>query len=36
MGLEGMVSKQADSIYRSGPSKTWLKIKCFAEAELEV
>jgi DNA ligase D-like protein (predicted ligase) len=31
MGLEGIVSKKANSRYRSGRSKTWLKIKCFAE-----
>jgi bifunctional non-homologous end joining protein LigD len=31
MGLEGIVSKQASSRYRSGPAKSWLKIKCFAE-----
>ncbi len=36
MELEGMVSKRADSRYRSGPSKTWLKIKCFTESEFEV
>jgi ATP-dependent DNA ligase len=36
MGLEGMVSKRADSRYRSGPSKSWLKAKCFEEADLEV
>ena len=27
MGLEGIVSKRADSPYRSGPSKTWVKTK---------
>ena len=31
MGLEGIVSKKANSRYRSGRTKTWLKIKCFAE-----
>jgi DNA ligase D-like protein (predicted ligase) len=36
MGLEGMVSKRADSRYRSGSSKSWLKAKCFEEADLEV
>ena len=25
---EGIVSKRADSPYRSGPSKDWLKVKC--------
>jgi bifunctional non-homologous end joining protein LigD len=27
LGLEGIVSKKLDSPYKSGPSKTWLKIK---------
>ena len=27
MGLEGIVSKRRDLAYRSGLSKTWLKIK---------
>ena len=27
LGLEGIVSKKLDSLYRSGPSKAWLKIK---------
>jgi len=27
MGLEGIVSKRADTPYRGGPSKTWLKSK---------
>ncbi|RUT98097.1 DNA ligase [Mesorhizobium sp. USDA-HM6] len=27
-GLSGVISKRADSRYRSGPSKTWLKAKC--------
>ena len=27
MGLEGIVSKRADSPYRAGRSKIWLKIK---------
>ena len=31
MGLEGIVSKKANSRYRSGRTKSWLKIKCFAE-----
>jgi DNA ligase D-like protein (predicted ligase) len=29
--LEGIVSKLASSRYRSGRSKTWLKVKCFTE-----
>jgi ATP-dependent DNA ligase len=27
LGLEGIVSKHRENPYRSGPSKTWLKIK---------
>jgi bifunctional non-homologous end joining protein LigD len=27
LGLEGIVSKRASSVYRSGPSKAWIKIK---------
>jgi bifunctional non-homologous end joining protein LigD len=30
--LEGIVSKHALAPYRSGRSKTWLKIKCFTES----
>jgi len=26
--LEGVVSKRADAAYRSGPSRTWIKVKC--------
>jgi ATP-dependent DNA ligase len=26
-GLEGIVSKRTDAPYRSGPSKTWVKMK---------
>ncbi|MFU0504088.1 ATP-dependent DNA ligase [Pseudaminobacter sp. NGMCC 1.201702] len=36
MGLEGIVSKKASSRYRSGPTKNWLKIKCYEESEYEV
>jgi bifunctional non-homologous end joining protein LigD len=28
MKLEGIVSKRADSQYRSGNSKDWIKVKC--------
>lgn len=35
-GLEGMVSKRADSKYRSGPTTAWLKTKSFAVSELEL
>jgi ATP-dependent DNA ligase len=34
MGLEGIVSKKATSAYRSGPSRLWLKTKCWTESEL--
>jgi bifunctional non-homologous end joining protein LigD len=27
LGLEGIVSKHRERPYRSGPSKTWLKVK---------
>ncbi|CDX12364.1 DNA ligase [Mesorhizobium sp. ORS 3324] len=27
-GLNGVISKRADSRYRSGPSRTWLKSRC--------
>ena len=27
LGLEGIVSKRLTSVYRSGPSKTWIKVK---------
>jgi bifunctional non-homologous end joining protein LigD len=27
MGLEGIVSKRADSLYRAGPSRVWLEVK---------
>lgn len=36
IGLEGIVSKKANSAYRSGRTKAWLKIKCFADAEFVV
>ncbi len=36
MGLEGIVSKRADSLYRSGPSRRWLKIKCWTESEFTI
>src|SRR5205085_9947484 len=28
MGVEGIVAKRRDSIYRSGRTDTWLKLKC--------
>jgi ATP-dependent DNA ligase len=33
LGLEGIVSKRAASRYRSGPSRSWLKIKNMVESE---
>jgi ATP-dependent DNA ligase len=33
LGLEGIVSKRAPSLYRGGPSKNWLKIKNMVEGE---
>jgi DNA ligase D-like protein (predicted ligase) len=36
MGLEGIVSKKRSGRYRSGRASTWVKVKCFAEAEFIV
>lgn len=33
LGLEGIVSKRARSLYRGGPSKNWLKTKNMIESE---
>jgi bifunctional non-homologous end joining protein LigD len=33
LGLEGIISKRAGSRYRSGPSRSWLKIKNMVESE---
>ncbi|RWQ69399.1 MAG: ATP-dependent DNA ligase [Mesorhizobium sp.] len=35
-GLEGIVSKRADSKYRSGPTTNWLKIKSWTVDEFEL
>jgi bifunctional non-homologous end joining protein LigD len=35
-GLEGVVSKRADSTYVSGRTKSWLKTKCHERAELVI
>ncbi|MER8924306.1 ATP-dependent DNA ligase [Mesorhizobium sp. M0859] len=35
-GLEGIVSKRADSKYRSGPTLNWLKTKSFTVDEFEL
>jgi len=34
--LEGIVSKRLDSVYRSGPTSAWRKIKCFEEKVMEI
>ncbi|MBB2206592.1 DNA ligase D [Gluconacetobacter takamatsuzukensis] len=36
LGLEGIVSKQADSPYRSGRGKIWVKAKCSARQEFVI
>jgi bifunctional non-homologous end joining protein LigD len=33
LGLEGIVSKRVQSLYRGGPSRSWLKIKNMVEGE---
>src|SRR6186997_226317 len=35
-GLEGVIAKPADSPYRGGRSRDWLKLKCPAEQELVI
>jgi bifunctional non-homologous end joining protein LigD len=35
-GLEGVMAKRADSPYRAGRSRDWLKLKCHAEQELVI
>ncbi|MBZ9851232.1 ATP-dependent DNA ligase [Mesorhizobium sp. CA14] len=35
-GLEGVVSKRLDSLYRSGSTMNWRKVKCFVEAEMDI
>jgi bifunctional non-homologous end joining protein LigD len=35
-GLEGLIAKRADSPYRAGRSRDWLKLKCHAEQELVI
>jgi len=35
-GLEGMVSKRRDSVYRSGQSTNWLKAKCYTIGEYDL
>jgi len=36
LGLEGVISKRADSIYASTRTKTWRKVKCFHRQEFVV
>jgi bifunctional non-homologous end joining protein LigD len=36
LGLEGIVSKRADSPYRSGRGREWLKIKCGLRQEMVI
>jgi bifunctional non-homologous end joining protein LigD len=35
-GLEGIIGKRADSVYRGARSRDWLKFKCIAEQELVI
>jgi len=35
-GWEGLIAKRADSAYRSGRSRDWLKLKCVAQQELVI
>lgn len=35
-GLEGIVSKRLDSVYRSGGTMNWRKIKCYVEKEMDI
>lgn len=35
-GQEGIVSKRRDSLYRSGPTMNWRKIKCYDYKEMEI
>lgn len=34
--LEGIVSKLLDSVYSSGPTSAWRKIKCYVEKRMEI
>jgi bifunctional non-homologous end joining protein LigD len=33
LGVEGVVSKRSDALYRSGRTKQWIKAKCFQRQE---
>src|SRR5205814_845744 len=36
LGLEGLIGKRADSLYESGRSKTWIKLKCRLEQDFVI
>ena len=36
LGLEGLIGKRADSVYESGRSKTWIKLKCRLEQDFVI
>jgi bifunctional non-homologous end joining protein LigD len=36
MKLEGIISKRADSVYKAGRTKDWLKVKCIARQEFVI
>jgi bifunctional non-homologous end joining protein LigD len=36
LGLEGIISKRADSIYEQRRSRSWLKVKCFMRQEFVI
>ncbi|SLM47345.1 Multifunctional non-homologous end joining protein LigD [Includes: 3'-phosphoesterase; DNA ligase D; DNA repair polymerase] [Nitrospira japonica] len=35
-GLEGLIAKRADSVYRSGRGRSWLKVKCERRQEFVI
>ncbi|WP_214473402.1 ATP-dependent DNA ligase [Mesorhizobium sp. dw_380] len=35
-GLEGIVSKRLDGVYRSGSTMNWRKVKCYVEKEMDI
>ena len=36
LGLEGLIGKRADSVYESGRSKSWIKLKCRLEQDFVI
>ena len=36
LGLEGLIGKRADSLYESGRSKSWIKLKCRLEQDFVI